>query len=280
MNRQVMGTLSKGPRMYDHYKALKLEKRGRVMVVTLDNPPMNFMYARMHTELSQVFHALNADPEVAVVVLTGAGDKAFCAGGDIANMLRRIEEADHADWARTCREAREILRSLLNFEKPLISRINGHAMGLGANLAVMADFSYMIDSAYIADTHVKVGLSAGDGGSLMWPMLIGFNKAKQYLLTGDSMTGREAAALDLITAAAASIEELDELVYGMAERLEQGATLAINATKASINLLLRRLFEGVIEAHLGAETFTYLSEDHRSAAKAFCNKETPVFRGK
>jgi enoyl-CoA hydratase len=265
--------------MYDHYKALKIEKRGAILVVMLDNPPTNASYPGMHTELAEVFQVVNRDDATKVVLLTGAGEKAFSAGGDIKRMLERIETRDHASLLASLREGKEIIYSMLRLEKPLIARINGHAIGLGASLAVMSDFSYMIESANIGDTHVKVGLTAGDGGAFMWPMLIGFSKAKRYLMTGDLMTGKEAAEIGLITGTAATHAELDELCYGMADRLAKGATLAINSTKMAINLLLRRSLEGVMEAHLGAETATFLSKDHHAAAKAFANKEQPVFTG-
>jgi enoyl-CoA hydratase len=265
--------------LYSEYKALQIEKRRAVMVITLHNPPMNASFPAMHLELSHIFSTINRDPDVKVVVLTGAGDRAFSAGGDVKNMLRRLTTADHAAWLRGMREAKDLVYSILRLEKPLITRINGHAMGLGATLAVLGDFSYMIETAQIADTHVKVGLTAGDGGSMMWPLLMGFMNAKRYLLTGDALTGKEAADIGLITGSAASMQELDELCFGMADRLANGATLAVNATKASINILLRRLLEGVMEAHLGAETLTYLSKDHLEAAKAFSEKRTPEFKG-
>jgi enoyl-CoA hydratase len=266
--------------MYENYKALKIERRGRVLVVTMDNPPMNSSTPEMHGELSHIFRTINRDHETAVVVLTGGGERAFSAGGDISRMVERLEAQDHQDWIRTTREAKEVLYSLLQLNKPLITRINGHAMGLGSSLAVMGDFSYMIETGKIADTHVKLGLAAGDGGSLMWPLLMGFLRARRYLLTSDPMTGKEAAELGLITASASTFEELDELAYGMAERLASGATQAINHTKMAINLLLRKLLEGMVEAQLGGETFTYMSQDHLIAAKAFMNKEQPVFTGK
>lgn len=265
--------------MYSEYTVLQLEKRGAVMVVQMHNPPMNASFPAMHQELSHIFQALNRDPDIKVVVLTGSGEKAFSAGGDVKDMLRRIKTTDHGAWLRGMREAKEIVYSILRMEKPLITRINGHAMGLGATLAVMGDFSYMIETAQIADNHVRVGLAAGDGGSMIWPLLIGFTKAKQHLLTGDPLSGKAAAELGLITGAAANVEALDKLVFGMADRLASGATGAINATKSSINLLLRRLLDGMAEAHLGAETLTFLSKDHLEAAEAFSQKRLPSFRG-
>lgn len=265
--------------MYERYEALRIERRGRILVISLDNPPMNAMTPQMHNELSRIFIDINRDPETAVVVITGAGDRAFSAGGDINAMAHRVETGEHESWIQTNYEAREIVYGLLRLERPLIARINGHAMGLGATLAVLSDLTYMMADAKIADTHVKIGLSAGDGGSLMWPLLMGFSRAKQYLFTGDALTGREAAALGLVTESCDSLAELDARVFEMAERLAAGASRAINATKLSVNLLLRKLLEGAIEAHLGQETYTYLSRDHHEAATAFRDKRQPGFKG-
>lgn len=265
--------------MYETYKALRLERRGKVLVITLDNPPLNAMTPAIHGELARVFTDINRDPETAVVVLTGGGERAFSAGGNIKRMAERIATADHADWVRGAFEAKDIIYGMLRLERPLIARINGDAMGLGASLAALSDISIMLGDAKIADTHVKVGLSAGDGGSLIWPLLMGFANAKRYLLTGDALTGREAAELGLITEAVDTLDELDDAVFALADRIAAGATLAVNATKISINLLLRKMLEGVIEAQLGLETYTYLSRDHATAAKAFSERSTPRFEG-
>jgi len=265
--------------LYDKYEALKIERRGRVLVLTLDNPPTNAMTPALHYELTRIFFDINFDEEVAAVVITGAGEKAFCAGGDIKRMASRIENHDYADWNRGNFEARQIIGGLLRLEKPLIARINGHAMGLGATLAVYSDLSYMMAGAKIADTHVNVGLAAGDGGAMMWPLLMGFTRARRYLLTGDTMTGREAAEYGLITEAVDTIEQLDECAFGMADRLASGATRAVSYTKVATNLVLRKMLEGVIDAHLGLETYTFMSDDHREAATAFRDKRTPKFTG-
>lgn len=264
---------------YASYEALHIERHERVLTVTLDNPPMNAISRPMHTELARLFLDINRDPEVAVVVMTGAGTKAFSAGGDIQRMRTRIEEGAHNEWVGSIWEAKEIVYGLLRLERPLIARINGHAMGMGATFAVLSDFGFMLDSAKIADTHVRVGLSAGDGGALMWPLLIGFARARHYLMTGDAMTGKQAAEIGLIHDSAATIEALDAKVDALVNRLLASAPAAINGTKASINMLLRRMLEGVIEAHLGFETQTYLSKDHYRAAVAFTEKETPKFEG-
>jgi enoyl-CoA hydratase len=239
---------------------------------------MNAMTPLMHTELSFIFGEINRDPDTAVVVLTGAG-KAFSAGGDINSMAAKAERKDTAAVLPGLIEAKDIIYGLLRLQKPLIGRINGHAMGLGSTLAVFCDISYMVETAKIADTHVKIGIVAGDGGALMWPLLMGFGRAKEYLLTGDVMTGTQAAELGLINYAVKA-EELDERVYGMADRLAAGATIAINGTKTAVNMLLLRQFESLVENHLALELQSFHSEDHREAAVAFRDKREPKFTGK
>jgi enoyl-CoA hydratase len=262
---------------YQNYTALRFERRGRILTITLDNPPTN-MSLEIHRELSTVFAEINRDAETAVVILTGS-EKVFSAGGNINRMAERAEKGLHADWLATLEEGKEILLGMLRCRKPVIGRINGHAMGLGATLAAFCDISVMVENAKIADTHVKVGLAAGDGGALIWPLLIGYARARELLLLGDTITGAKAAEFGLINYAVPA-DELDAKVNGFAEALATGATQAINGTKVAINALLRAQLEPFIETHFGIETATYLSADHREAATAFRDKRTPVFTGR
>lgn len=264
--------------MYESYTGLKFERRGQILVICIDNPPTNHMTPTLHTELSRVFADVNHDPETAVVVLTGAGD-AFSAGGNIKNMVRRINENRTDEWYQGIGEARQILQGFLRLEKPIITRVNGHAMGLGATLAVAGDFSFMLEDAKIADTHVRMGLVAGDGGALLWPLLMGYAKARQFLLTGDSMAGKQAAEFGLVTESCTK-EELDAKVFGLAERLVRGSRQAISGTKIAINMLLRSQLEMLIDPHLSLETETFFSPDHKEAANAFLEKRKPNFESK
>jgi enoyl-CoA hydratase len=265
--------------VYEKYRELKIERRDRILVITLDNPPLNPTTPVSHRELSQIFEEINHDRDTDVVVLTGAGERAFSAGGDVGKMVERYETADHAMWNHQMEEARHIIYGMLRLEKPLIGRINGHAIGLGSTLVSFCDISYMMAKAKIADTHVNIGLTAGDGGSLMWPFLMGFNRAKLHLLTGEPMTGRQAAEYGLVTEAVETIEELDEKVYAMAERLAASPRLAVSTTKMAINLVLRGVLEGLVEAHLGLETKTAWTKDHHEAGLSFRDNRPPKFTG-
>jgi enoyl-CoA hydratase len=132
-----------------------------------------------------------------------------------------------------------VIHGLLGLDKVVIARINGHAMGFGASVALLCDLTIATETAKIADPHVLVGISAGDGGSFIWPQHIGFARAKWFLLTGESLTAKEAVEIGLLNKAVPA-EELDTVVYELADRLASGPTLALNATKRGINMLLRK----------------------------------------
>lgn len=262
---------------YDRYKHLRFSSGGGVLTITLDAPPTNAVTAGMHEDLKTVFTTVNQDPETKVVVITGAGDRAFSAGGDVNEMVRLLDQPMAAVHAM--REAADMLYGLLRLEKPIIARINGHAIGLGATLALFCDLTYAVETAKLGDPHVSVGYTAGDGGALIWPQLIGYQRAREYLLTGDPIIAKDAADIGLITRAVPA-DKLDETAYGMANRLASGASFAINSTKQAINMVLRSQFEAVIEAHNGLELMSHFSADHAEAAHAFLEKRKPNFTGK
>ena len=262
--------------MYDAYKNLKVTRDGPILTITLDNPPHNAITKAAHRELTEIFVDINRDEQTKVVVLTGAGDRIFCAGGEFSAMQESIDNPAAA--VVSMQEGIKLMHALLALEKPIIARINGHAIGFGATLALFCDLTYGVDTAKIGDPHVLVGYAAGDGGALLWPQLIGYARAREFLFTGDSLLGAEAAAMGLITRAVKA-EALDETVNTMARRLSEGATVAINATKQAINMTLRRQFDGLIEAHIGLELMSHFSNDHVEAVAAMLEKRKPKFSG-
>lgn len=260
--------------MYSTYKRVVAERRGRILILTLTRTDArNAADPLMHDELTRIFRDVARDPHADVVVLTGAGES-FSAGGDFQSMKRRLD--DHEYWEQGVRETKEMLYSLLDLDKPVIARINGPAIGLGATLALFCDITVAVDTAKIADPHVRAGLVAGDGGAIIWPLLVGFPKAKELLLLGDSVTGKEAARIGLVTYSVTR-DELDDTVFSIAERLAAGSAKAIQGTKRAINMLLRVRTHEMLDTHLGLETASHLTADHREAVDAFLSKRAPVF---
>src|SRR5262249_1474538 len=161
-----------------------------VATITMNRPDtLNAINARMHTELTRVFREIESDSGVDLMILTGAGS-AFCAGGDIAWMQEGVD--DPPSFNAVIHEAKELVFGILDCEKPILAKVNGHAVGLGATLALYCDVIFMADHAKIGDPHVKVGLVAGDGGAVIWPQLIGYARAKEYLMTGDLVAAADA----------------------------------------------------------------------------------------
>src|SRR6185295_5892502 len=165
---------------YQGYQTLRFERRGRILRITIDRPPMNAVDDAMHEDFSRVFDEVNRDATCDVVVLTGAG-KAFSAGGDAAWLQAMAE--DPARFRAIAPAAKRIVFGLLELEKPIICRLNGPAAGLGATVALLCDVIVAADTATIGDPHVRMGLVAGDGGAVIWPQLIGYARAKELLMT-------------------------------------------------------------------------------------------------
>lgn len=264
------------PPPYEDFQSLRISRDGAILTIALDNPPLNTMTEAIHGDLARVFRRVHDDAETRVVIFTGIGDRAFSAGGDIQNMADRVD--DHRRWARMSREAYDILLGMIECDTPIIARVNGHAIGMGASLVLACDMSVMVETAKIGDSHVSIGLVAGDGGALLWPLMIGLNRAKQYLLTGEPVLGSEAAAIGLVNLAVPG-GALDETVNRWTKRLSELPPVAVKGTKRALNSILRQQAQAHAELHLGIETLSHLSDDHREAVEAIRDKRSPIFRG-
>jgi len=181
-------------------------------------------------------------------------------------------------WDKGMPEAKRIIFRMLECDKPIIARVNGHAVGLGATVALFCDVIIAAEHAKIGDPHVNAGLVAGDGGAVIWPQLVGFARAKEYLMTGDLMSATEAERIGLINHVVTA-EELDDKVYGLAKRLAAGASKSIRWTKQVVNIPLRQLAHSMMDLSLSVETQSNLSADHQEAVTAFSNKQKPNFSG-
>ena len=253
---------------------ISFTRRGRVLTVTLDRPDkLNAFNAELHTSLALAIAFAANDLSSDIIVLTGAG-RAFSAGGDIA---WQQEAADKPSlFEITVREAKQIVFGLIDCEKPVIAKINGPAVGLGATVALLCDLSFIAASAYVSDPHVCVGMVAGDGGAVIWPQLIGFARAKAYLLTGDKVTAAEAERIGLVSHAVDD-SELDTVVDAFADRLAGGAQLALRYSKVTINVALRGLMSAAMDVGLGYESLTNVSHDHHEALAAFRDRRPARF---
>jgi enoyl-CoA hydratase len=259
---------------WGNYEFIEATLEERVLTIALNRPEAgNATNQGLHSELSRVFIEATHDTAIDIIVLTGKG-KLFSGGGDIAYLDYMTRDTDEFD--RTVAEGRQIVYSMLDCEKPIIGKINGHAAGLGATLVVLCDITFVADHAKISDPHVKVGLTAGDGGAFMWPNLIGYARAKEYLMTGKPIGAKDAERIGLINHAV-PLEELDARVDEFVRELAAGAQMAIRSTKMTINIGLKQLAHAAMEMGTAMERLTNRSADHRAATAAMLRKETPVF---
>ncbi len=261
---------------YVGYHHLLFSRRGRVLTVTINRPDkLNAVNGPLHEDLARVFYDVAIDDEADIIVLTGAG-KCFSAGGDFGWLMDMTTDA--AAWERCRVEAKKIIFGLLDCEKPVIAKLNGHAAGLGATIALFCDVIFAGKSVRVSDPHVIVGLVGGDGGAIIWPQLIGYARAKEYLMTGDAIRAEDAARIGLINHAVEDTE-LDAKVDAFADRLAAGAKQAIRYTKTSVNIGLRQLAHSILDASLAYESMTNFSKDHVEAIRALKEKRAPKFIG-
>ena len=259
---------------YHEEHHLKIELQGKVAVLTLDRPDKrNAVNFKLHEGLELVLTELSYDPDVSAIVITGAG-KAFCSGGDLVDFY----EEGHI--ARNNMRNRRLNWSLAHCEAPLIAAVNGTAAGLGATIALMCDVVYMAESAKIGDTHVQAGLTAGDGGQVIWPLLVGPNRAKEYLMAGEMIPAAEADRIGLVNRVVPDAELMDHaLAY--ANKIASGAPAAVRWTKMAINKMVEQ--QQMLNLDFGLATEFMCSsgtEDTQEAMLAFREKRKPVFTGR
>jgi enoyl-CoA hydratase len=267
---------------YDRYELVRVAQDGRILKCRLDRPDaLNAINSQLHRELEDLFEQIAVDTSVDVVTLTGNG-RAFCAGGDIREMLEgwlTLENRDKGAPGEFTRGAARMIKNIVNLPQVIIASVNGPAMGLGANIALMCDIVLASENARFADPHVKVGLVAGDGGPIIWPLLIGLNKAKEFLFTGDPLTAAEAERIGLVNHVYPAAD-LEAETDAFARRIAAGATRAIQWTKLTANKILWERVNLMMETALGYEALSGATLDHREAIAAFKERREPRFNGR
>ena len=259
---------------YGDYRHLTFEARPNgVVLVTINRPDVfNAANARLHWELTQVWLTIDADPRAKVALVTGAG-KAFSAGGDL-DMVEEMAGNPEA-LSRTMREAADIVYNMINLDKPIVSAINGVAVGAGLVVALLADVSIMAETARITDGHTRLGVVAGDHAAIVWPLLCGMAKAKYYLLTSDFIDGREAERIGLVTQCV-PLDKVMERAWDVADRLAAGSQHSIRWTKRSLNNWLRQAGP-IFDQSLALEMLSFTLPDVKEGVRAIREKRAPRF---
>lgn len=249
---------------------LILEERGPVRIVTLNRPEaMNAANEALSAALLGVWDFLASDPEARAVVLTGAG-RAFSAGGDMEHFLEIHEDLELRQSELD--GAGNLLKAMVSCKLPIIAAVNGPAVGLGCNLAVVSDLVLIEESTFLCDPHVSVGLTAADGGAPCWPMYVSLLKAKEYLFTGARIPAATAVELGLanrVVPDGTVVEAAIELAQQIAAQPKQ----ALQSTKRALNIHMERAMSGVLEYALSEEFRSYSTPEHQAIVHTFLAKD-------
>ena len=259
---------------YGGYHHLLFERRDHgVLLITLNRPDSyNAADEIMHSELARVWTDVAADDQARVAVVTGAG-QAFSAGGDLA-MVERMA-GDYDKVTRMLTEMSDLVYNMINCAKPVVSAINGVAVGAGLVVALLADVSICAADARLGDGHVKLGTVAGDHAALLWPLLCGMARARYYLLTGEMVTGTEAERIGLVSKCVPREEVLAE-AFRVADTLATGSQLAIRLTKRALNGWLRNAGP-LFDQSAAYEMLTFMGPDLREGVTALRARRLPDF---
>jgi enoyl-CoA hydratase len=259
---------------YADYQHILFERRDpNILWMTLNRPEvLNAADRRLHTELVEVWKTIDRDPSVNVAIVTGAG-RGFSAGGD----LQMVEDAyrDFDEITRILEEARDLVYNMLHCNKPIVSAINGAAVGAGLVVALLADISIASERSRFGDGHIRLGVAAGDHAAIIWPLLCGMAKSKYYLMTGELLSGPEAERIGLVSMCVPH-DDLEATAVKVATQLATGPRHAIKFTKRTLNQWMLQA-SPIFDHSAALEMIGFFGEDLMAGVQALRRKEAPQF---
>ncbi len=261
------------------YSAFDYQVRDGVGTVTFTRPrTLNSLTFEVYAELERLAWACQTDEAVRVLVLTGTGT-AFCSGGDVHEIIGELQQRDVKGMLEFTRMTGAVVRNLRLLEKPVIAAVNGIAAGAGAVLALAADFRLLADTARFAFLFTKVGLAGADmGAALLLPRVVGFGRATELLMLGDTIDAVTAERYGLACRVVPA-DRLAEEAEALARRLAEGAGQALGLTKRMLNNEWGMDLLAGIEAEAQAQALMLMAGDHREFYRAFTEKRPPRFTG-
>jgi enoyl-CoA hydratase/carnithine racemase len=262
---------------------LHVERRGRVAILRMNKPEtMNAIGTHEDCEdICSTLQTLSDDRSVSCLILTGTG-KAFSAGGNLKSMQQRqgIGVLDQPDSTRANyrRGVQRVARALLDVEIPAIAAVNGHAVGLGADLACLCDIRIAAKSALFACSFIKVGIVPGDGGAWALQQVLGYAKAAELFFTGDRFDAQTAKDMGLVSQVVED-DQLMEAAMAIAERIVCNPPRALRLTKRLLREAQHSRMSDILELSAAYQAIVHETADNREAINAFVEKRPPVFTG-
>ncbi len=263
--------------MYD----FDYQVKDSIATITLNRPEvLNALTLEIYAQLRDLFEALRYDDEVKAVIITGAGERAFCSGGDVHRIIGTVLDRDMRAHLEFCRMTGTVVRNMRLLQKPIVAALNGMAAGAGAVIAIASDLRIMADDAKFAFLFTRVGLTGADmGAAYLLPRLIGQGYALELLMFGDDVDARTAERIGLVNRVVPRDQVLP-MARAWAERLAKGPTFSIGMTKILVNNEWNMDVGSAVEAEAQAQALMMMGEDHRAFYEAFKEKRKPEFKGR
>jgi len=267
--------------MCPDFETILYERKDGIAVIILNRPEvLNALNRQMNMDLKKAFKVAKEDEEVRAIILTGSG-RGFCAGADIKDFASGATLEDFKKLVEKGGEIENMISpyDLIDVEKPIIAAVNGVAVGFGMNVCLNCDIVIASEKASFGEFFVRMALIPDMNGSFLLPMLVGLNKAKELIFTGERIDAKEAERIGLVNKVV-SADELMPTVMELAKKLAEGPPLAIGMAKRLIHEGFRELFDEMLRKEILYQAQLYASEDHMEAAMAFLEKRKPVFKGR
>ena len=257
------------------YETLLVERRDRVALITINRPDKsNALNIKTREEGAALLETLRVDDSVRVVVITGAGDKAFIAGADIAEFAGRT-----AMMQRDVMTARSLFTAIDTFPKPVIAMINGYCLGGGCELALACDLRLASETASFGQPEINLGIIPGGGGTQRLTRLVGEGKAMELILTGDIIDAKTAYSIGLVNAVVPA-EQLEAKTMEIANRIAAKSPIALSLAKESVKLASRSNLDEGLRREVDLFALCFSTEDKNEGVSAFLEKRKPEFKGK
>jgi enoyl-CoA hydratase len=258
------------------YETILHEKQGNISIVTLNRPEaMNALNIQMLEDLTAVFDFIAKDPETLAVIITG-GEKLFCTGADISQIIKFESPADVHDFST---QVHFVFNKIEALEKPVIAAVRGVAMGGGCELAMVCDIRLASDTALFALPEIKIGVIPGAGGTQRLPRLIGAGNAKDMLFTGDPIDADEAYRIGLANKVFANSSLMDEAIK-KAQKFVARPQLALRANKTAVNEGMKMDLHSALSYEARCFEILFSTQDLKEGMTAFIEKRKPLFKGK